>query len=152
MPKTFEHVKYNQLYLPKRITAEDTALLWTQDEKGNRRRLTSEERDNPALIPLRKQIIPTRSNYLCWLLGDAFTTLGVGGTKHIKLAGNHHWKTTPAGMRQLGKVGRLQDSAGTIRYVRYVDDFPVSPLQNIWEDTGTGQYTEDRLYVVQTIH
>src|SRR5207245_3532177 len=30
------------------------------------------------------------------------------------------------------------------------DDFAVTPLQNIWDDTGTGQFTEDRIYVVQT--
>jgi len=34
--------------------------------------------------------------------------------------------------------------------VRYHDDFPVSPLTDVWLDTGTGSFTDPKLYVVQT--
>jgi len=34
--------------------------------------------------------------------------------------------------------------------VRFLDDFPVIPFSNVWTDTGTGSFTEDKVYVVQT--
>jgi len=38
-------------------------------------------------------------------------------------------------------------AGNTIRYVRYVDDFPASPLATIWNDTAG---SPSKLYVVQT--
>jgi adenine-specific DNA-methyltransferase len=141
-------VKYRQLYRPKTIGPEDTALLWVE-LRGERRRLTPEERASPGLVPAGARLFrldPIISQGYSQTLSQPFEWNG----KIYKLSGNHHWKTTSEGMKRLGQLSRLVDSAGTIRYVRYIDDFPVSPLQNVWEDTGTGQFTEERLYVVQT--
>ena len=38
----------------------------------------------------------------------------------------------------------------SLRYIRYINDFPVYPINNLWQDTGTGQFTESKVYVVQT--
>ncbi len=35
-------------------------------------------------------------------------------------------------------------------YIRFIDDFPVTPVGNLWTDTLTGSFTEDKIYVVQT--
>jgi adenine-specific DNA-methyltransferase len=48
-------------------------------------------------------------------------------------------------------ANRLCDASGTLRYKRVFDDTPVSPLTNIWADTGSGSQTEERSYVVQTV-
>ena len=37
-----------------------------------------------------------------------------------------------------------------VKYVRFVDDFPANPLNNVWADVGTGPLEEDKTYVVQT--
>jgi adenine-specific DNA-methyltransferase len=34
--------------------------------------------------------------------------------------------------------------------LRYIDDFAVYPIVNTWDDTGTGSFTDDKTYVVQT--
>jgi adenine-specific DNA-methyltransferase len=61
------------------------------------------------------------------------------------------WKTNFEGMTRLGKSQRLWPTKnGTIQYVRYFDDFSVIPLSNVWTDTGTGSFTDDKIYVVQT--
>lgn len=60
---------------------------------------------------------------------------------------NGHWKTTIEGMERLKKANRIELSGKTIRYVRYLTDFPVVPLNNLWKDTQT--FT-DKLFVVQT--
>lgn len=38
----------------------------------------------------------------------------------------------------------------SIQYVRYLDDFPAVAVANTWTDTGTGSFTEDKVYVVQS--
>jgi adenine-specific DNA-methyltransferase len=35
-------------------------------------------------------------------------------------------------------------------YVRYLNDFPLVPLTQLWDDTSTGSFLEEKLYVVQT--
>ena len=65
--------------------------------------------------------------------------------------GKGTFKSDEVGLTRLGRAGRLwPTSQGTIRYVRYFDDFPVIPFSNMWTDTGTGSFTEDKVYVVQT--
>ena len=38
----------------------------------------------------------------------------------------------------------------TIAYVRYLDDFPVRPVNNVWTDTRFSSRSEEKFYVVQT--
>ena len=64
---------------------------------------------------------------------------------------NSHWKANyPIGMGRLGKAGRIHVAVGSIQYVRYHTDFDVGVHGNIWSDTGTGNFTDDKIYVVQT--
>lgn len=65
--------------------------------------------------------------------------------------GNGTFKSDLIGLERLRKSDRFWFTAqGSIRYVRYYDDFPVIPFSNVWTDTGTGSFTEDKVYVVQT--
>lgn len=70
-----------------------------------------------------------------------------------KPAANSHWKASyPAGMDRLVQAGRIHAAKNkkSLRYRRYADDFAYRELGNIWTDTTTGQYTTDKIYVVQT--
>ena len=72
------------------------------------------------------------------------------GTKWRPPAGLH-WKTTVQGLRELAKMGRIVVEGNSIRYIRFLDDFPVFPISNIWTDIGGIQSrTEGKIYVVQT--
>jgi adenine-specific DNA-methyltransferase len=65
--------------------------------------------------------------------------------------GKGTFKTEEIGLTRLGKADRLwPTSQGTVQYVRFLEDFPVIPFSNIWTDTGTGSFTEEKVYVVQT--
>jgi adenine-specific DNA-methyltransferase len=62
-----------------------------------------------------------------------------------------HWKANyPTGMLRLASAGRIHVAKNSIRYRRFADDFPFTELGNIWRDTSTGNFTEDKLYVVKT--
>lgn len=63
---------------------------------------------------------------------------------------NMHWKTTKAGMERLDKASRIMVNKSFIRYLRMFDDFAVTPMTNLWSDTSTGGFNDDKVYVVQT--
>ena len=65
--------------------------------------------------------------------------------------GTGGWKTSETGMKRLESANRLIHIGSTLRYVRYLDDFPARPLNNIWEDTVTSGFGDPKLYVVQTL-
>ena len=62
-----------------------------------------------------------------------------------------HWKATVSGLERLDKCGRVFLVGNTLRYLRFLDDFPVVPYTNSWTDTGIAGFTADKLYVVQTL-
>lgn len=53
-------------------------------------------------------------------------------------------------MPRLAFSNRLMVSGNTLRYVRYLNDFPVFPLNNLWSDTGVAGFAADKKYVVET--
>jgi len=53
-------------------------------------------------------------------------------------------------MDRLRKANRITPSGSTLAYIRYINDFPAYPLSNHWNDTGTGSFTDEKVYVVQT--
>ena len=62
-----------------------------------------------------------------------------------------HWKTTVLGLGRLSKAERVILEGKSIRYVRFLDDFSVSPQTNVWLDVGGVQSrTDPKVYVVQT--
>ena len=64
---------------------------------------------------------------------------------------NSHWKASyPTGMERLAKANRIHVAENSIQYVRYHTDFELAVHGNIWTDTGTGNFTDDKIYVVQT--
>jgi len=62
-----------------------------------------------------------------------------------------HWKTTIEGMKRLSEARRIFLVGKTLRYLRFLDDFPVFPISNTWTDTGIAGYMADKMYVVQTL-
>ena len=64
---------------------------------------------------------------------------------------NSHWKPNfPVGMDRLKKADRIHVAANSFRYRRFHADSATLPLSNIWTDTGTGNFTDEKIYVVQT--
>ena len=64
---------------------------------------------------------------------------------------NSHWKANyPTGMERLAKANRIHVAENSIQYIRYHTDFDVAIHGNMWSDTGSGNFTDDKIYVVQT--
>jgi adenine-specific DNA-methyltransferase len=58
-----------------------------------------------------------------------------------------YWKTGEIGFSRLIHSDRVLLSGKSMRYKRFLDDFPIQRYSNIWTDTGG---TSDKIYVVQT--
>ena len=143
-------LKYHQLYFDRGVGdegAEQYSLVetWT----GTRRRITSEERENPSLVPVSSRILRMDN-----ITSGAFRE---NTTINYEYCGrNFHpgmdkcWKTTRGGLDRLSFANRVGVVGNTLAYVRYIDDFGVRPMKAIWTDTGTGGIGDEKFYVVQT--
>jgi adenine-specific DNA-methyltransferase len=92
-------------------------------------------------------------------LGDVTSTRppGDGDLKEFIFCGRQFtpgkrtFTTDKTGLDRLAAADRIAASKATLSYVRFVDDFPAFPLNNIWVDVGGVQSRSDpKIYVVQT--
>ncbi|PJE37488.1 site-specific DNA-methyltransferase [Pseudooceanicola lipolyticus] len=65
----------------------------------------------------------------------------------LKCGSRRHWSVGVEGTKKLWKIGRLQQQEGLRIYKRFFDDFPYTPMMNVWTDT---RGASDMTYVVQT--
>jgi adenine-specific DNA-methyltransferase len=112
------------------------------------RRMTSEEKNDPRLIPVGAKVY--RRSPLTSTSSSATTLMevGFGGKKYFPGTGG--WKTNSEGFGKLKYSDRLEAYGVTLSYRRYADDFPYFPMSNSWTDTASGGYGEEKIYVVQT--
>lgn len=80
---------------------------------------------------------------------NSFALEGMG-LRH-EIPANSHWKTQVNGLRRLLKANRLLPMGKSFRYKRYLRDYPVFPITNLWVDTGTSGFADKKAYVVQTL-
>jgi adenine-specific DNA-methyltransferase len=62
-------------------------------------------------------------------------------------ASTRHWSTTEDGIYRVAKAGRVLFNPSKLRFKKYLKDFPVAPIANIWTDL---MGAAGLIYVVQT--
>lgn len=67
--------------------------------------------------------------------------------KNFHPAKTRHWSTTEKGIYRVANAGRVIATENKLRFKKYLDDFPVSPIANIWADV---MGSSGLIYVVQT--
>jgi adenine-specific DNA-methyltransferase len=147
--KNQDGIKYRQLFSDK---AQNETLpqvfSWIDLPDGSRRVLTAQERAEPANMPPDARVF-ARADLTSQTPADSisFPVAFQGATYY---PGNRGWRTHRDGMARLHRALRLVVSGRSLRYVQYLGDYAVSPISNLWIDTATGSFTEDKVYVVQT--
>lgn len=64
---------------------------------------------------------------------------------------NSHWKPNyPNGLKRLARAYRIEIIGNNLRYVRFFEDNPASPIKNIWLDTSKAGFASEKAYVVET--
>ncbi len=145
--KDIANYKYNQIFIPKREASEEGTYSWIDLADGSCRRLTKEEMRGESPLP------PGRRFRASDITGQGATTSGGFDfefqNKLWKPSSGRHWSTNKMGMDSLANAGRIHPLTSNLSYKRYIDDFSVMPLDNVWKDTVIGTFSE-KLYVVQT--
>ena len=146
--KDRNQVKYHQLYLEKEVDKPSNVRKYAEFVDGSRRTLSVSDRSDFANLPGSPRLF-VLDNITSQSGGDT-TRFVVDFQGNSFMSGPGFWKTNPVGMARLKYANRLGMSGRTLRYVRFVDDFPVSPINVLWTDTSTGSFTDPKIYVVQT--
>ncbi|MBU2685849.1 MAG: site-specific DNA-methyltransferase, partial [Gammaproteobacteria bacterium] len=149
--KDISQLKSRRLFQDKSAGASiDQTYSLARLPNGSTRRLSPIEREDRSSIPQHLRVFTT---------GDLTSSrpAGAGDVKAFAYQGNvvgpgkGTFKSDLRGLTKLAKAGRIWPvGSKSIRYVRYFDDYPVMPFSNVWSDTGTGSFTDDKVYVVQT--
>ncbi|MBE2967663.1 site-specific DNA-methyltransferase [Burkholderia cepacia] len=146
--KDKERIKYRQIYVPKAMEP-DNVYKYIQLPDGTSRTLTPSEYDNPGSLPEGARIYSLDNITSPRPAGEGdLREFTFNGTRFPLTKGT--FKTDERGLKQLEKAGRLGVSGATLRYKRFLSDFPVKAVTNVWDDTSTGSFTESKVYVVQT--
>ena len=148
--KSKPNAKYRQLFQPSGLE-QDIGNRFTRvqtDDFERRTMLTLERtRDKSALDRVRVY----RHDNLKSQSGGETTGFDYVFEGHRFQRGRGFWKTNLDGMNRLARAWRLgYPTLNSLAYVRFIDDFAVSPITDLWSDTQTGAFTDDKTFVVQT--
>ncbi|QEO09928.1 site-specific DNA-methyltransferase [Protaetiibacter larvae] len=142
--KDTTRLKFRSMWIP---AADDrTGYRWLRLADGTRRSATAGELADETLIPAGASVYKP----------DNLTSSRPPGSYPVEFEGKTYyrptsfWKTHEQGMQRLIVAGRIHSAANSIQYIRMKDDFPYRTVTNVWTDMGTGNFTEDKIYVVQT--
>lgn len=150
--KDWDSATFRALYRPRVVGAGgDTTYSNVELADGTRRPLKKSELSahDPSTGSLyRLQILTSQSVGRAKGEGAAsWFPVEIGG-KSYRPSIQARWKTHNQGMQRLIAAGRVE-AGKSLNYVRFHDDFPVVPVNNLWDDTQSGSGM-DKLYVVQT--
>lgn len=142
-----EKVRFNRLFTTRGV-AEDSNLRWLELVSGERRTMSSEEAETPSVAPPAALVF--RPNPLTSQSSGATTVFPVTFEGRPLTPKKGGWKTNQEGMGRLLGSNRLMSLGDTLCYARYLRDFPMKPLIDVWDDTRSSGFGDEKVYVVQT--
>lgn len=148
--KDKEKAKFRPMFLEKTFGGVASGnYSWIESADGlQTRKLTKQE--------MESQVLP--DGWSAFSLGDIMSQGGSekGSGKFsfngitVDTGTAKHFKTSPTeGLPRLAMANRLVAVGNYIYFKRFLGDFPVFPISNLWTDTSSS--FAERLYVVQTV-
>ena len=142
-------LKVRKLYEDQPLVLGEGNAKWILLPDGSYRGVTAAERRFEASLPEGAQLYNP---------GDLQSQGAASEPQPFEYEGktswpgpNSHWKANyPEGMNRLAAAGRIHVAKNSIRYRRFHEDFPYQERGNIWTDTITGNFTDEKIYAVQT--
>lgn len=156
--KRKEMIKYRKVLLKKSPGQRGgTGYKSVQMHDLSRRALSKAEIEAPETLPADARIY-FRDNLTSQSVGrdkgeGAASWFGVNFEgRVIKPSMSVRWKTNEQGFDRLLKSYRVEASSGNnLGYIRFLEDYPVFELTDVWTDTlGQNQFGGTKTYVVQT--
>ena len=140
-------IRYRQLFRDRRTSSSfGMAFSWVELSGGERRRLSREEIEQAKPLPEGARIFALSD--LTGQNDNQMYDFAFEGRQFP--ARDRGWRTTEEGMKRLIVARRVHALGDQPRYVNYLGDFPVTPINNVWTDTGAAAFSDQKVYVVQT--
>lgn len=140
-----EKIKYRQLFEDKDVQG-DKIWKWVELSDGEVRQLSKEEINNHTLLPTGARVFRTADLRPAGFNQSCVFDFEYQG-KIFSPPGGSSWITNEKGLRTLAEKNYLFPNKNTLERKIYLNDFPVSPINNLWSRTvGAG----DKVYIVQT--
>ena len=118
-------------------------------KNGMIRRMTKDEVSNHQLLPTETKVARLVSIKPPTFSPKSVFPIKVNGVVFLPSAGSC-WIGNPDTMSRLLKANRLMKSGSTLMYFYKISDFPYAKITANWPDMGSGNFTDDKVYVVQT--
>jgi adenine-specific DNA-methyltransferase len=146
--KKKDQVKYRQIFTDKQSGDERAGEYKYVEFRDGERRAVGSTESVSALIADGGRLF--RYDNLLSQTGGPTTTFPVelAGRRFVPSTGG--WKTNRIGMDNLLAARRVADRRKSISYIRYLQDFPASPINNVWGDLRWGFDASEKRYVVET--
>ncbi len=145
--KDINGLKYRKLFKKSDVQGDShwNSVLYPD---GTTRKLSAEEIRNHYNLPNGAYLYQLTALYPTGAFATGIYPFEFQGQTYNPPQGRS-WKSPIIGMRRLDYATRIEPYSGgkTIRYRLRLDDYPVSPLHNIWLDTAP---PPSKIYVVQT--
>lgn len=153
--KTAAARKFKNPTIPKhggREASGQYTFLEPLDGSEDPRPMTDEELDGSAEIPRNLRVLAHDTLYSQGAPSDPKDRVFEWRGRTFECPANTHWKpgVLSGGMQRLADANRLMLVGNTLRYKRYVDDFPVYLIDNVWNDTTRSGFSRKKQYVVET--
>lgn len=122
------------------------------DKSQEPRRMTKDEQEGLEPFPEGWKVLAHDTLYSQGAPSDPADQYFEWQGNTYKCPANTHWKpgVKSGGMQRLADANRLMLVGNTLRYKRYIDDFPVYYLDNVWDDTARSGFSRKKEYVVET--
>ena len=145
--RTAGGAKFRPLFVDKRAETDSVSeYFYLQSADLCQRTLTTTERS--GLTPLPDGAQPfSLSDLTKPGPGRKFEFTFNGATY---APGARWWGTPEENLRRVGMAGRLFARRNDVRFIRFLSDFCVRPLNNYWRDVAFTSRSEEKTYVVQT--
>ena len=147
--KDAQAVKYRQVFVPRQIEGLADRYNLLEKENGEIIRLNKSQLAGEEAIPKGKRFRITALNSQGETSGETSQPF-VWRSNEYRPPRRRHWSVTQEGLKQLDQNNRLLLEGKNLCYKRYLDDYPVAEVKNVWIDTGGGALVHEKLYVVQT--
>ena len=147
--KDAQAVRYRQVFVPRQIEGLADRYNLLEKENGEIVRLNKSQLAGEEAVPEGKRFRITALNSQGETSGETSQSF-VWRSNEYRPPRRRHWSVTQEGLKQLDQNDRLLLEGKNLCYKRYLDDYPVAEVKNVWIDTGGGALVHEKLYVVQT--
>jgi adenine-specific DNA-methyltransferase len=148
--KDNDKIKYNQLFIEKNeSTLKSGDYRYLRTVNGERRLITSGEKDGSSALPEGGTVFRF-DNVTSQDSPKEPQPFNFEGKVYTPRNGRHWTVQWPDGMERLAKTERLQAREGSLACLRFINDYPVFELTNMWGDTSVAGTKDGKVYVVQT--